>query len=853
MGLELSDACVDEFESCVRQPLIAFLRCPSGPRCFSYPQFLVQNNKFVCLEDAAFPDDGCLPMTVRGTTAEEMQENLGDIVIMTVGFEPRSNEKFGNGERSRYNSIYDPTYKGAAPAVQFTALRRHRLSSMMMQVLEIQEDRINFSNVKSATVHIFDDQSAPQTQFVLVAQVANGKKKYYGPFEYKIEENGEIELSGSGRYDFYIAGFNEESFDFLIDIADDEGNIAAQFVDAEEFLCKFSDADNKFDWIPDQVLVDLIGRVARLSKSLELSKKKIQTFKQEILAYNNASEQITLTSQRREKMTSLISNYENWQDLSDSAKKEKIENVDAAQLAAFVLDDENFEEFYDKVIEHKGLRERVEQAEAEYRSREQEAENRLEKVQKELRAYELEAEKKKGELLAEIEEETKEKQEESHRLQGEIDELSISIKRLKQEKDELEEDRILIQRQIRKAVDEMSDDISVSKKILENEMLKQIVSSISAKENGGSDANDPRKTLVFSTRSDEGSLGDKQLVNLLCEDIKSAGRDFEYNQIVNIMICLIQGYITTFAGLPGTGKTSLASILSGVLGLQSEIGSRYMEISVEKGWTSYKDLIGYYNPFTNNLERSVAFDAFELLDRECKNRSSVLKPPYVFLLDEANLSSLEHYWSPFLKACDSFQKGSFSISLGGKFSLEVPEYVRFIATVNFDHTTEELSPRFLDRSWVITLDPDDEVYDDDAEVANTDFSLLEPYSYEKLTEVFGYKAGFRMGNDLRAKLKEVIETCELFHFPVSPRSQKMMRGYICTAERLMDKDSVQSAYSPVDYAVAQKILPQLSGTEDRVRGLLEKLGTINGLPETKKRVERMLETGSENGYYQYFG
>ena len=65
--------------------------------------------------------------------------------------------------------------------------------------------------------------------------------------------------------------------------------------------------------------------------------------------------------------------------------------------------------------------------------------------------------------------------------------------------------------------------------------------------------------------------------------------------------------------------------------------------------------------------------------------------------------------------------------------------------------------------------------------------------------------------------------------------------------------SAQSAYSPVDYAVAQKVLPRLSGTEDRVLELLEKLKDVNALPETKRRVERMLEIGSENGYYQYFG
>ena len=229
------------------------------------------------------------------------------------------------------------------------------------------------------------------------------------------------------------------------------------------------------------------------------------------------------------------------------------------------------------------------------------------------------------------------------------------------------------------------------------------------------------------------------------------------------------------------------------------------------------------------------------------------KIPYFFLLDEANLSSMEHYWSPFLRACDSFSKGPFPIPLGDRHTFMVPEYVRFIATVNFDHTTEELSPRFLDRSWIITLDPDNDAFDDDDRVSYAEFSEIAPFSYGKLMSVFGPKTSSRMSNDSRSKLKEILDICDAYHFPISHRSQRMMKDYICTAEQVMDMHSAQSAYSPVDYAVAQKVLPQLSGTEDRVLELLEKLKDVNALPETKRRVERMLEIGSENGYYQYFG
>lgn len=88
---------------------------------------------------------------------------------------------------------------------------------------------------------------------------------------------------------------------------------------------------------------------------------------------------------------------------------------------------------------------------------------------------------------------------------------------------------------------------------------------------------------------------------------------------------------------------------------------------------------------------------------------------YLILLDEANLSPIEHYWASFLKNCDFASSANRSISLGGNNRFSLPEHLRFLATVNFDHTTEELSPRFLDRSWIITLEPtriDDEIEED---------------------------------------------------------------------------------------------------------------------------------------------
>ncbi len=203
-----------------------------------------------------------------------------------------------------------------------------------------------------------------------------------------------------------------------------------------------------------------------------------------------------------------------------------------------------------------------------------------------------------------------------------------------------------------------------------------------------------------------------------------AQRNYDEDFIKNVLICIAQNFITVFAGQPGTGKTSLCDIISGVLGLYNPDPKlnlyRYRSVSVERGWNSKSELIGYYNALSNKFENSGngIYDALLTLNAECNN-VNIDPYPFFILLDEANLSPVEHYWSVFMKAADddnlnqskyrieiplqnstSQQNGEESQNIT---SLKVPDQLRFLATINNDQTTEPLSPRLLDRTSVIKL------------------------------------------------------------------------------------------------------------------------------------------------------
>ena len=205
-----------------------------------------------------------------------------------------------------------------------------------------------------------------------------------------------------------------------------------------------------------------------------------------------------------------------------------------------------------------------------------------------------------------------------------------------------------------------------------------------------------------------------ELIDYLCRTIQIVRPTYSKNTIVNIAICITQGLLTVFSGEPGCGKTSICNIFSEVLGLNKiaevigygqdscDIGKRYVPVSVERGWTSKRDFIGYYNPLSKTFDKSNrrVYDALHILDAEKHN--GISRFPFVILLDEANLSPMEYYWSDFMNICDDLGPQS-KINLGEDHIFGIPETLHFVATINSDHTIEKLSPRLIDRAWIISL------------------------------------------------------------------------------------------------------------------------------------------------------
>lgn len=342
-------------------------------------------------------------------------------------------------------------------------------------------------------------------------------------------------------------------------------------------------------------------------------------------------------------------------------------------------------------------------------------------------------------------------------------------------------------------------------------------------------------------------LNADQTADVLCKKFAEAGRSITKDEAYNYLISVVQSYITVFAGEPGTGKTSLCKLLAKALGLYD---TRFAEILIERGWTSSKDLIGYYNPLTKEIEKSQPrfSDCMEQLTFE--NAYNMVQAPYFVLLDEANLSPIEFYWSNFNYYYDDPTHQLVSYSNGKKY--EFGAELKFLATINYDQTTADLSPRFLDRAWVISMNPvsvetivsglvDDSIVKNNKEIISLK-SLNRIFNWHDIKEK-------KMNPITKTRLDRIVDKMKEGNHTISARSLLALSHYYLVAEEYMSSKEVA-----LDYAISQKILPCISGNGKKYGEFLNGLMSIckeNQLNKSAGIISKIIDR-SEHEFYGFF-
>lgn len=464
----------------------------------------------------------------------------------------------------------------------------------------------------------------------------------------------------------------------------------------------------------------------------------------------------------------------------------------------------------------------------------------IEKGQKKLKEQQEEQEKFEKKVIAES---LATKEKELNDIQGAIDKAKVELENIEAEQSTLNRLCRKAQNEYKEATDNLNSMIvEWAANNRNTEIVKLLISQLEMP-----CESETAEEKVIEIKNLKNDISAEQISSILINKMYDAGRSIGKDEAYNYLISVIQNYITVFAGEPGSGKTSLCKLLAKSLGLYED---RFAEILVERGWTSSKDLIGYYNPLTKEIEETQpAFSkCMKQLNKE--NIDETVKAPYFVLLDEANLSPIEYYWSHFNYYADNPRDQKITYQDGTEYSFGAE--LKFLATINYDQTTEDLSPRFLDRAWVISMKsmPTDSIVyplSDDTMVNNNE----EIISIEVLNKLFDWKSlkDKKMNQITKTRLERIISKMKDGNHVISQRSINAIIHYYLVAEKYMSSKEVA-----LDYAISQKILPCINGNGKQYGEFLKDLMNIckeNQLNKSANIIARIIER-SEHEFYGFF-
>lgn len=430
-------------------------------------------------------------------------------------------------------------------------------------------------------------------------------------------------------------------------------------------------------------------------------------------------------------------------------------------------------------------------------------------------------------------------------INDEINRAKGQLDYLKDENKSSEKLLETIRKSIKDVKSELFEDSSFAKKVIDAKIYTDLLNNIdpSLKE-----SNSP-PVISGSLIINKTEFSTKQFIEEVQLRLDKIGRKIQYNDLVNYLVLLNQNFITVIAGLPGVGKTSLVQKISQSLGLNNN--KRFLKIPVARGWTSSKDLIGYYNPLTRKYQSSKT-DLYSFLKLCANDSKNELELPSIILLDEANLSPIEHYWSDFIDLSDN--DNNRTIRTTDEETIMFGSGVRFLATINYDHTTEVLSDRLLSRAPVIKLNVGDYVIDDilKEETLFDSFSMTQFNQYlSKNSQKEYFKGDIKNKFDSIVKTLQEEETTLGQPLIIGMRKYKSVESYCTVAGNIMEDSN---KFTALDYAVNQHILPLINGRGDNYSKRLHELkDKLQGLPQSLKSVNRIIQIGNDNfKNYKYF-
>ncbi len=302
----------------------------------------------------------------------------------------------------------------------------------------------------------------------------------------------------------------------------------------------------------------------------------------------------------------------------------------------------------------------------------------------------------------------------------------------------------------------------------------------------------------------------------------------------------------------------------------TEAPSNHLFLPVRPDWSDGKALLGYFNPLLSRYEWTPFLRFLLRADAGFRSADGVA---YFVILDEMNLARAEHYFADLLSILESGRDQSgrtreplrfeFEARVGGDLpprELRLPPNLYFVGTLNADETTFALSPKVLDRAWMLEAPAVN--FCDYAPGAAPPESATPATSYRanELNRVFTREGAFAREDKslVRAELEArpgwrddlqiINEQLQQYDAGFGFRVFDEIVGFCALARASGAFDSVERAF---DCAVKAKIVPRLGGARANIEAPLQLLlewAKARELSATEAAVARRLAKLEREGW-----
>lgn len=342
----------------------------------------------------------------------------------------------------------------------------------------------------------------------------------------------------------------------------------------------------------------------------------------------------------------------------------------------------------------------------------------------------------------------------------------------------------------------------------------------------------------------------------LIKVITSFGFIFQPWQIAAYVAALRTKPFIILAGVSGTGKSKLPALVARATGGEVRL------LPVRPDWTDSSDVLGYADLKGNFRPGPLLELAREATENQDKH--------YVCIIDEMNLSRVEHYFAEVLSCIEDRQQEHQGGYASGPLLSQrlreadatwarqgLPANLALVGTVNMDESTHGFSRKVLDRAFTIELSDIDLTAWEKVNQSDTSIRSWPVQAwYPRAIQLGGLNPIDDEAEDIINTVIKTLTQINLFllqaQLQVGYRTRDEVALFVLHAREILPAFATRAGekVDPLDLALQMKILPRIVGGNSAIRRtIVQFLGwAYNGKPlRDEQEAEPLLAAWESTG------